>query len=211
MPSERPAASPRGTRTVQRILDAAARLFGKEGYRGASMDAVARAAGVSKGLLHYHFQSKEHLLIEAQRLTFRQVHRRIEERVKRGEAGMPTALDGLDAIWSALRDMRAWAPFMVETMSLASQGGETREKLDAFYAETEGLLTDAIREVFRTELDQLLVPPERLARLVRIQVHGLVVELAYARDADALARIDQAYADLRRTFQDVAVGPRSAG
>jgi AcrR family transcriptional regulator len=201
MPSVRPSTS----RTVQRILDAAARLFGKEGYRGASMDAVARAAGVSKGLLHYHFQSKEHLLIEAQRLTFRQIHKRIEERVKRGESGMTTALDGLDAIWESLRDMRAWAPFMVETMSLASQGGAIRAPLDGFYAEAEGMLADAIREIFPGQLDQLAFPPERLVRLVRIQIHGLIVELAYATTPDDLKRIDAAYQDLRRTFAEVVL------
>ena len=47
--------TPRGTRTIRRILDAAASSFGEQGFRGASMSAVAKAAGVSKGLLHYHF------------------------------------------------------------------------------------------------------------------------------------------------------------
>jgi len=197
----------RRTRTVAKILHAAARLFGSEGYRGASMNAVAAAAGVSKSLLHYHFQSKEHLLIEAQRLTFRQVHTRIVENVQRGNRGMETAVVGLDALWGALRDMHAWAPFMVETVALASQGGPIRDRLDEFYAENEQLLSNAIREIFAQDAEHLFVPPERLTRLVRITMHGLVIELAYARTPEDIARIESSYQDLRRLCQEAALKP----
>jgi AcrR family transcriptional regulator len=201
--------SPRGARSVQRILDAAARLFGREGYRGATMQGVARAAGVSKGLLHYHFQSKEHLLIEAQRQTFRQVHKRIEARVGSGQAGMATAIEALDAIFDAVRDMRAWTPFMVETMAIASQGGDVgapiRTRLDEFYAEAEELLIQGITRVFERDLERLAVPPDRLARLVRISLHGLIIELAYARTPADVARVDQNYRDFRDLFERIAV------
>lgn len=202
-----PEASSRGGRSVQRILDAAARLFGKEGYRGATMHSVARAAGVSKGLLHYHFQSKEHLLIEAQRATFRQIFRRIEERVQGGERGMATAVAGLDAIWEAVRDMRSWAPFMVETMSLGGQEGPIRERLDAFYAEAEELLVQALHRVFADDVDRMSMPPERIAQLVRITLHGLIVELAYARTDQDMARIQASYLDMRRVFEEIALRP----
>ncbi|MCI1749349.1 MAG: TetR/AcrR family transcriptional regulator [Acidipropionibacterium sp.] len=45
-----------------RILDAAARLFVEHGADGVTIAAVARAAGVSKGGLFYHFASKEALI-----------------------------------------------------------------------------------------------------------------------------------------------------
>ncbi|MGH7103613.1 MAG: TetR/AcrR family transcriptional regulator [Acetobacteraceae bacterium] len=43
------------------IADAATRLFMAEGYAGVSMDAIARAAGVSKATLDAYFASKERL------------------------------------------------------------------------------------------------------------------------------------------------------
>lgn len=43
------------------ILEAYARLLADEGERGATLDATARLAGVSKGGLLYHFPSKESL------------------------------------------------------------------------------------------------------------------------------------------------------
>lgn len=193
----------RGARTVQRILDSAARIFGRDGFQGASMNAVARAAGVSKALLHYHFRSKEHLLIEAQRATFRQLHKRFDERFGKGEKGLATALDALDSLYDALREMRALAPFMVETMSLVTQGGSIGEDADRFYAESMELLENGIRRTFEEELDDLALPPDRLAQLVRICVHGLLVELAYARTDEELAVVDRSYRDLRASFERI--------
>ena len=43
------------------MLDAAASLFMAHGYGAVSMDAVARAAGVSKATLYAHFSSKDQL------------------------------------------------------------------------------------------------------------------------------------------------------
>ena len=43
------------------LLAAAAELFAKRGYRGASVDEIAERAGYSKGALYWHFQSKDEL------------------------------------------------------------------------------------------------------------------------------------------------------
>jgi TetR/AcrR family transcriptional regulator len=43
------------------ILKAAVALFAERGYEGASLRAVARAAGVSQPLIHHHFGSKQGL------------------------------------------------------------------------------------------------------------------------------------------------------
>jgi AcrR family transcriptional regulator len=45
----------------KRILDAALKVFSASGYSGASMDAVAIAAGLSKPTLYQYFDSKEQL------------------------------------------------------------------------------------------------------------------------------------------------------
>jgi AcrR family transcriptional regulator len=204
-PSPAIAKNSRGARSIARILDAAARIFGREGFQGASMSAVARAAGVSKGLLHYHFDSKEHLLIEAQRATFKQIHQRFEERYRAGHGGLEGATEVLDNLWDAIRDMRAWAPFMVEILALGAHRGPIRGYLDEFVNESSELLQTGIEAVFSDHLDELSIPPERLARLVRASMYGLIVELAYAKDAEALLEVDQTYQDLRGTFATIAI------
>jgi len=45
------------------ILQAAETLFGEKSYQGVSVEEIARKAGVAKGLINYHFGSKENLLV----------------------------------------------------------------------------------------------------------------------------------------------------
>ncbi len=47
--------------TPDKILDAATRLFAVSDSTGASLRAIARAAGVNSALIHYHFGSREGL------------------------------------------------------------------------------------------------------------------------------------------------------
>jgi AcrR family transcriptional regulator len=54
----------------RQIMDGARRLFLAQGFDAASMNAIARAAGVSKGTLYVYFKSKEELfgaIVEEQR------------------------------------------------------------------------------------------------------------------------------------------------
>jgi AcrR family transcriptional regulator len=48
--------------TSRRILTQAMRVFLEKGYHGASIDDITQAAGLTKGALYWHFQSKEELL-----------------------------------------------------------------------------------------------------------------------------------------------------
>jgi AcrR family transcriptional regulator len=57
----RPASRPARADTAQAILDAALDAFSRYGFRRASVDDVARAAGVAKGTVYLHFESKEAL------------------------------------------------------------------------------------------------------------------------------------------------------
>src|SRR2546423_12184275 len=50
------------TEKAQRIVEAMRVTVGRHGAAGATFDRVAREAGVSRGLLHYYFGTKERLL-----------------------------------------------------------------------------------------------------------------------------------------------------
>ena len=46
----------------QRILRAASELFVQYGFDKTTVSEIAKEAGISKGAIYLHFQSKEHLL-----------------------------------------------------------------------------------------------------------------------------------------------------
>src|SRR6187402_2426644 len=52
---------------AQRIVDAMRSSVARRGVAGSTFDHVAHEAGVSRGLLHYYFGTKERLLVEVVR------------------------------------------------------------------------------------------------------------------------------------------------
>ena len=46
-------------------MSAAIDCFARLGYQGTTIDRIARAAGVTKGAVYYHFRDKEELLFAA--------------------------------------------------------------------------------------------------------------------------------------------------
>lgn len=79
------------------ITTAAASLLGSQGLAGWSVDKVAERAGCAKGLVHYHFGSKDTLLSEVrQRVEFR----RREDRI--GAFSGRAGASALDALWEVL-------------------------------------------------------------------------------------------------------------
>ncbi len=188
-------------RAARRVVRAAVRRFGRSGLEGASLDQVARDAEVSADSVKATYATKEQLLVEAQALTFAELHRRFVERANSGRRGLPAALEALDSLWNSVRTLQDGAPFVVETLSLACRQGPLQARMGRFYVESTALLEDGIRRVFAEDLDSLAVPPDRMAVLIRILLEGLAVELAQAHTPGQLARVDQAYADMRALFE----------
>ncbi|WP_279510077.1 TetR family transcriptional regulator [Actinomadura sp. 7K507] len=58
---------PGPTETREKILAEARELFAEKGYDGASLRAIARAAGVDPALVHHFFGNKEGVFVEAMR------------------------------------------------------------------------------------------------------------------------------------------------
>ena len=54
--------SERRARTRAQLLSAAARVYARRGFDGATLDEVAEEAGFTKGAVYDHFGSKENLL-----------------------------------------------------------------------------------------------------------------------------------------------------
>ncbi|TDB90431.1 TetR/AcrR family transcriptional regulator [Actinomadura sp. 7K534] len=65
--SRGPGRRPGPTETREKILAEARALFAEKGYDGASLRAIARAAGVDPALVHHFFGNKEGVFVEAMR------------------------------------------------------------------------------------------------------------------------------------------------
>ena len=67
--AEEPAKTRIQARNEARILDAAQEVFAARGFRGATVDAIAAKAGMSKPNLHYYFKRKSDLYVAVLRRT----------------------------------------------------------------------------------------------------------------------------------------------
>jgi AcrR family transcriptional regulator len=72
--STRPARLENGRRD---LMDIAIDCFARYGYQGASIDRIAKAAGLTKGAIYYHFKDKEELLFAAVKNRVGQFERRV--------------------------------------------------------------------------------------------------------------------------------------
>lgn len=61
------------------LLQAARKLFVAKGYRGTSINEIAAEAGVTKGAVYFHFDSKEDILLELVRYIFNGYEERFRE------------------------------------------------------------------------------------------------------------------------------------
>ena len=93
------------------ILDAALAVFSESGYHSASIDDIAREAGVSKALIYEHFASKQELYAD---LIARNA-RELTQRIGAGlvgvelESGSSRLAVGLDAFFAFVEERRdAW-------------------------------------------------------------------------------------------------------
>ena len=64
---------------LQKVINAAAELFHKKGFKSATLDGLARELGVSKTALYHYVASKEHLLAMVYGQAFEKIFERIHE------------------------------------------------------------------------------------------------------------------------------------
>ena len=86
------------------LLAAALDVFAAQGYHGASIDDVARAAGVSKALVFQHFSSKRELHEELLAAHAEELFRRFRANAERGTTGEERLRGGVDAFFSFVEE-----------------------------------------------------------------------------------------------------------
>ncbi len=180
--------------TRQRILDAAAVVFRRLGYRAGSVDKVMAEAGLTAGGFYAHFPSKEALFAETLAHAMRQT------RTLQGPAAdQPGGPD--------------WARSAIETYLCMSHRRRTEDgcPLPALLAEV-GRADESARVAFEGVLGDVAgklaahLPPgrgadDRALALIGLLVGGMTLARAVADDALA-ERILAAC----RTFADVGLG-----
>jgi AcrR family transcriptional regulator len=185
-PQAPPGALPRGERTQQRILYAAAQCFSANGFSRTTVEQIATGAGVSKGIVYHHFRGKELILEALLERTLEDWSRAsgVAAHVARAGsvlAGFERALRGsLDYAKTnpLVRALFQLDPLVV--LGLGSSAAVQRSVAEGRAQMVEAMRTGIASGELRAEID-----PERTADVLRLVMIAFVDALLDPRWIDA--------------------------
>lgn len=157
------------------FLEAMLEVIAREGYRGATVAAVAQEAGLNQGLLHYHFKRKLEIVVALLERLAAAVEARAEGRLRRAGA-----------------DPRARLLAYVDAHVALGKGADPRAVAAWVAIGAEAVREPEVGAVFQAAVEE---------RLARLEAHFAAVRAARGagragsrRDAAAtLAAIEGAY------------------
>ena len=167
------------------------------GIAGATFDQVARTAGVSRGLLHYYFGTKEQLLVAV-------VRRECDVRNERLELAIADAGSGeqvLDALVRSFEDYLGDGPTMPvmfhEMLTLAHRNTEIAAELAELGRRTRLHLAAALRAKSEAGVLRLRDDPESVSAFLFVLADGIMVRRLSEPEFDIAPLMDHAVSAAR--------------
>jgi AcrR family transcriptional regulator len=151
---------------AQRIIEAMRASVGRRGAAGSTFDQVAREAGVSRGLLHYYFGSKERLLVEVVRHDSTVRIAGMEERLAKArdvDEIVAALVVGLEEFIEGEPGSQA---VIYEMLSASRHSEEIRAELAELYRRSRDHLADALRAKEREGVVKLQGDPEAVSSML---------------------------------------------
>jgi AcrR family transcriptional regulator len=183
-----------------RIVEAMRVSVAARGIAGATFDHVAREAGVSRGLLHYYFGTKERLLVEVVRRECDLRKQRLEEELAAAEG----AEDVLGALVSTFEDFLGEGPtpavMFYEMTTLAQRNAEIAAELAELGRSTRSHMADALRAKQQDGLLELRVDPDAAALFLFALADGVIMRRLSEPELDITPLMDQAIPAARSLF-----------
>jgi AcrR family transcriptional regulator len=151
---------------ARRIIEAMRSSVGTRGAAASTFDHVARDAGVSRGLLHYYFGSKERLLVEVVRRDCDARIGAMDERIVRAgsvDEIIAALVVGLEEFIEGEPGIQA---VIYELLSASRHSEEIRAELAELYRRWRAHLADVLRAKEREGIVRLEAEPESVASML---------------------------------------------
>jgi len=166
-------------RTHQELLDAAARVFSRRGFAGASVEEIAEDAGYTTGALYAHFAGKEDLFLA---LLSTMGTQRIASFAQDLNEGSPLAHTCLSRVFSDIADgSPETTELQAEFWLYALRNPDVRPKLALIWRQRIAQLEDLVAQ----EMEQLCPHTTETVNEVTIATIALFQGLVRLRRLDA--------------------------
>ncbi len=198
----------RRAQTRQQLVEAAARVFARKGYGGASVDDIAEEAGFTVGALYSNFSGKQELFMAA-------FERHCDQDLAQVQALLATEeplerqLDAITRRFGELDDEhRQWWLLSMELWLYAQRDPAARQRMVALRRKVRQTIADALQHQAARIGQPLPVPASELATAMLGLWQGLMLQRLTDPDTLAPQTIAAALAWLRSGTSQTPIGVR---
>lgn len=196
----------RRQQTREHLLAAAAQVFAERGFHGASLDAVAAAAGFSKGAVYSNFKNKDDLFLALLETSYSREMESLRATLDASDVPADTRLgDFLPLILGGVTQPlmpENWSVLYMEFALFAMRNPAARRKL----AELDEANISAVAELIAKQRSREsladLESAERTARIVEALFRGIWFMKALDPDSVDEALIESALSFVARALTD---------
>ncbi len=188
------------------IMDAALTVFSHLGFERASMDDIAKEAGVSKGALYLYYKSKDAIIAKLLQLFFDQALKQVKL-LAAGEGSVTEQLLAFARVLTREMDrMAAMQPISLQFYAIAARHATIRQHLRAYFADYRALMEEVIqRGIAQGELRADISPAETAVTLTAL-LEGLA--LLWLIDPQATDWHVQVESSTQLLIQGLSASPR---
>ena len=154
--------------TRERILQAAFTVLGRQGYENTSIKDIAEEAGVAQGLIHYHFKSKEQLVLS----VLAEVCRAMEYAPTQGSQG---AQDAYAKFRAMLKEAKATHALYIQLIAVGLNDKEVGDGVFKFLSEDRAHIAEIARQVL-AERGQAEQAAQAIASVIEAAVLGIMIQ-----------------------------------
>ena len=169
---------------AERIVEAMRTSVARRGVAGSTFDHVAREAGVSRGLLHYYFGTKERLLAEVLRRDCEHRMASLDERME----GARTLDDVLGRLLTELRELVDRDPDILTLVFELFTVGRRNPELAAEFTQLVSRTRDQLAGVLAAKRDEgvlhLAAEPAAIADVLFSLADGLALRMVAEPERD---------------------------
>jgi AcrR family transcriptional regulator len=187
---------------AQRIVEAMRRSVARRGTAGSTFDHVSREAGVSRGLLHYYFGTKEQLLLEAARRDCELRMELLEHQL----AGAQTADDFIDLmaqnLQETVREDPEFVTLVFELFMLSRRNGDIAAEYRGLMQRMRGQVAAMLALAQGEGILRLHAEPEAVADVLFSLGDGLALRMLADPDRDFSATVQAGIVAVRALLTD---------
>ena len=187
---------------ARRIIEAMRRSVARRGTVGSTFDHVSREAGVSRGLLHYYFGTKEQLLVEAVRRDCELRMEMLERQLSRAQ----TADDFIDLMAQNLQETVREDPDFVtlvfELFTLSRRNSDIAVEYAELMRRTREQVAGMLAAAQREGILRLHAEPEAVAEILFSLGDGFALRMLAEPDRDFTATVSAGIACARALLTD---------